>query len=63
MTTKEISDEIRFNADLIAQEMEDAVYIQKHGSSEYEKKCAITAAFWHIHELIFKGDDSDVGII
>ena len=57
MSNKDIADAIRFNADLIAQEIDDAVYIQKHGSSEYEKKCAVTSAFWHIHELIFKGDE------
>ena len=63
MSNKDIVDAIRFNADLIAQEIADAVYVQQYGTSEYEKKCAVTSAFWHIHELIFKGDDTDVDSI
>lgn len=58
MTTHEIAEAVRFNAELIAQEIDDAVYVQKHGHSPYEKEWAVRTAFWHIHELIFKGDEN-----
>jgi hypothetical protein len=53
MERQQIAESIRFNADEIAMIMDDAEWVQKNGTSEYQKECAQRSAYEHIAELIF----------
>lgn len=52
MDKYDIAEAITFNAEEIAQEIFDAEWIQKNGSSQYEKESAKQIAYDHIIELI-----------
>ena len=53
MDTNKIEELIKFNAYLIAQEIDDCEWVQGESESEYTKKCAKILAYDHIIELIF----------
>jgi len=53
MDRTQIAESIRFNADEIAMILDDAEWVQKNGTSEYQKECAQRSAYEHISDLIF----------
>lgn len=53
MDRTEIAESIRFNADEIAMIMDDAEWVQRNGTSEYQKESAQRSAYDRIAELIF----------
>lgn len=53
MDRTEIAESIRFNAELIAEVIDDCQWMQKNANCEYDKEYAKRNAYEHIAELIF----------